>query len=561
MTITRRKILLGAALAPALSHRAASAAAPPASSAPSAAFVSIKSRQAAWLRTAEALKPVLRKTVQTPLALVTAVPDSALVLRFRMEREADAAMLASRLLKKGDSFILDFGGHRTGHFEFELVGEGSGVDAPVRLRLTFGEAPPDVAEPLHPSAGTMSTSWLPDEIINVDFLPQKVRMPRRYAFRYVKVEVLDTSPTFGVRFRQVRAVALTSAGRPPAPLNSGDALLDRIDQVGLATLRDCMQTVYEDGPRRDQRLWIGDTRLQALAAYASFGGEKLVKRCLYLFAAFPREQDCLVAGCVYEKPAPNYGGIVIFDYAALFNATLYDYVKQTGDKAAGLDLWPVALRQVELLSAHLDPSGMFVDPKDIWLFIDWAKELDRTTSVQGVLIYAFERTLWLARLIGRERDVAQLPARIQQMRAAAHARCFDGERGVFVSGEARQVSWASQAWMAIAGVPQTPEQGRQAIVRAMAQADATRPTTPYLYHHIVEGMLSCGMRDEALALIKRYWGGMVAAGADTFWEIYEPDKPLSSPYGDIHLNSYCHAWSCTPSYFLRARGLADVKPS
>jgi hypothetical protein len=29
-----------------------------------------------------------------------------------------------------------------------------------------------------------------------------------------------------------------------------------------------------------------------------------------------------------------------------------------------------------------------------------------------------------------------------------------------------------------------------------------------------------------------------------------------SPYGDHHINSYCHAWSCTPSYFIRSRGLA-----
>jgi hypothetical protein len=51
---------------------------------------------------------------------------------------------------------------------------------------------------------------------------------------------------------------------------------------------------------------------------------------------------------------------------------------------------------------------------------------------------------------------------------------------------------------------------------------------------------------------------MIAAGADTFWEVYDPATPLSSPYGDIHINSYCHAWSCTPSYFFRARGLADA---
>jgi alpha-L-rhamnosidase len=49
----------------------------------------------------------------------------------------------------------------------------------------------------------------------------------------------------------------------------------------------------------------------------------------------------------------------------------------------------------------------------------------------------------------------------------------------------------------------------------------------------------------------------VEAGADTFWEVYDPAQPLSSPYGDIHINSFCHAWSCTPSYFLRSGILAS----
>ena len=32
--------------------------------------------------------------------------------------------------------------------------------------------------------------------------------------------------------------------------------MQRIDAVSIATLRDCMQTTFEDGPRRDQRLWV-----------------------------------------------------------------------------------------------------------------------------------------------------------------------------------------------------------------------------------------------------------------------------------------------------------------
>src|SRR5689334_14854252 len=228
----------------------------PESTGSGAPFEVMRARRGAWLSQAQALTPTLSQTEQAPVGLVHFTADPSLVLRYRVERDSSGS-LEERLLKKGDSFTLDFGGHRTGHFSFDLIGEGRGVDAPVRLRLTFGEVPTDVAEPLYPYTGLLAIGWLPDEVINVDYLPQSVHMPRRYAFRFVKVEVIDTSSTSAVRFRNVRATALTSSGVAPAALRTGDDLLDRIDAVGVATLRDCMQTVFEDGPRRDQRLWLG----------------------------------------------------------------------------------------------------------------------------------------------------------------------------------------------------------------------------------------------------------------------------------------------------------------
>lgn len=44
---------------------------------------------------------------------------------------------------------------------------------------------------------------------------------------------------------------------------------------------------------------------------------------------------------------------------------------------------------------------------------------------------------------------------------------------------------------------------------------------------------------------------MLNAGADAFWEVWDPQKPKASPYGGFIANSFCHAWSCTPSYFIR----------
>jgi alpha-L-rhamnosidase len=508
--------------------------------------------KAGYLAVAEALKPVLTETRCTPVSLVQAVADSTWFLRWRMDAVAPAAALRERRLKRGDAFILDFGRHMAGYFTFSLVGEGDAVDSPVRLRIVFGEVPGDVAEPL--DAGTLSRAWMPDEIVNVDFLPRKVRLGRRHAFRYVKVEVMDTSPNFAVRFDEVGAAAVTSAGAVPKPLPASVAeLLRRIDQVSIATLRDCMQTVFEDGPRRDQRLWIGDLRLQALTNYATFRNFRLVKRCLYLFAGLPRE-DGLVAACVYDNPRPLCGRQYIMDYAVLYGATVRDYVAATGDTAAARALWPVVKRQMEIVGRFVGADGVFRDPGGWWIFIDWREELDKTAAMHAVLLFGLKQALEVARAAGKEHEAAEYATRIGQMREAARAAFYDAGRKVFVSGKDRQVSWASQAWMVHAGVA-GKEEGAAALRAAMNDAGAVRPGTPYLYHYFVDAMLECGMKSEALDLARKYWGGMVEAGADTFWEIYDPSDALLSPYKSVSTNSYCHAWSCTPAYLLRARGL------
>lgn len=75
--------------------------------------------------------------------------------------------------------------------------------------------------------------------------------------------------------------------------------------------------------------------------------------------------------------------------------------------------------------------------------------------------------------------------------------------------------------------------------------------TPYMYHHVAEALFQTGMKVEAIQLIKDYWGKMISLGADTFWEAFMPEDINYSPYGSPLVNSYCHAWSCTPAYLFR----------
>ena len=85
----------------------------------------------------------------------------------------------------------------------------------------------------------------------------------------------------------------------------------------------------------------------------------------------------------------------------------------------------------------------------------------------------------------------------------------------------------------------------------MAQTPGVPMVTPYAYHHFIQALMENGLTEQAVSAMKGYWGGMLRAGADTFWELYDPGDPLASPYGSRAINSFCHAWSSTPAYFIR----------
>src|SRR5215472_4935681 len=113
-----------------------------------------------WLSIAGKLKPKLHENVKTPRTLVQPVADASQFLRWHMDEAAPAANLKNKLLRDGDAAILDFGEHITGHFAVTIIGEGDQIDAPARIKFTFGECPAEVAEPFDPYKGWLSRSWL-----------------------------------------------------------------------------------------------------------------------------------------------------------------------------------------------------------------------------------------------------------------------------------------------------------------------------------------------------------------------------------------------------------------
>ena len=127
---------------------------------------------------------------------------------------------------------------------------------------------------------------------------------------------------------------------------------------------------------------------------------------------------------------------------------------------------------------------------------------------------------------------------------------------MFISGADRQISWASQVWAVLAGIVEG-EEAAACLDAVAACPDAVKMVTPYMMHHYVEALCRTGRKEQARQVIRDYWGAMIDQGADTYWELFNPADPDESPYGSPVVNSYCHAWSCTPAWFLRSGILAE----
>lgn len=492
---------------------------------------------------------IIEKKV-TPQHVVTIESNSSAIHGWAVTSSKPIEELSEIPMGKGDEVIIDFGAPHVGYVSLNFSPVGSPPDAPLHVRFTFGEMPIEVKKDFAEYDGWISSSWLQQEVVHVDVLPGKVELPRRYSFRYLKVEVLDTSPKYRVVIDDISVNHQTSADQTQVQPYEPESKLKRdIDTVSLKTLENCMQEVFEDGPKRDRRLWLGDLRLQAIANYETYKNYDLVKHDLYLFAATTNTEGQVSAN-VFVRPNVIPDDTYLFDYSLMFVVSVYDYYQATGDIETLKDLWPTALKQIEIAFNNVDEQGIVIDhPDEWWAFFDWNDDLNKQASAQGAFIYTLSRAATLADTLGDDQRDTLLNKREQLINAAKH-HLFDDKSGYFISGDIKQVSWSSQVWMVLAGVLDQ-EVSQKLMLQLLEDKPSVKMVTPYMHHHLVDALLCVGLNNLAEKHIYDYWGEMVSLGADTFWELFDPDNPSYSPYGSPLINSYCHAWSCTPTYFLR----------
>lgn len=483
-------------------------------------------------------KPLLHKRID-PVAVVDIVENKSAFQGYEVKKIQD---ITFPFILEKESVIIDFGSHYTGylHIALENGTDDHIADSPTNIAFRFGEMPIEIMEDVEDSEFSLSIGWLQHDFKTVAFMPYQGSLERRYSFRYLQLKRVD-SMRFPVKVAQlyldsVSAVDIDSAKK----VDIQDPLLQKIDAMCVKTLVECEQDVFEDGPKRDRRLWIGDLRLQALVDYETFDNLDLIRRCIYLFAEH-RNDLGLVAPCVFPDTPPYVDQWFYLDYCLCIIPCLCDYTLHTQDLSLARELFDVAMRQIEYTDSIFNRKTRTLDAM---FFIDHG-DYDRSVAALGYFAYVLRQMIRISEALGKATDLTALLSQVDQ----ALLSYYDPKVGLFVTGKG-EISWHSQAWAALSGALDTA--AAQQLLEKTAEIDPDiKFSSPFMMHYYLEALYTNGLPEKALACIKDFWGGILDAGFDCCPECFQFGNERLSPYSHPAMNSACHAWSCTPSYWIR----------
>ena len=494
-----------------------------------------------FIKKAVDLKRPLKETEHFPVSTVKFAENEACFQNLEAVKEDNFSLPV--ILNPSESVTLDFGEHFVGYISLTLdhFPEKRITDSPVRLYFSFGEFPLEIMTPPEEYKGGLGSGWLQNEERSFVFLPARGTLDRRYSFRYLKIKRTD-SGAFPVKITKIKVNAVSAVSLEDAPTyEASDERLKKIYDMSVKTLKECEQEVFEDGPKRDRRLWIGDLRLQALTDYRIFSNLDLIKRCIYLFAGATGEHK-MVAPCIFPDSPPYVDEWTFCDYSLYFISCLYDYLLNTDDLALVTELYDTARAQADIVFSHINTEKGITDLRP---FVDWCPDLDKSVAFFGIFIYTMKQLIFISERL--KKDYSVIDSYIEAVKTAL-LKFLDKDKMLFITSSG-QISVHSNVWAVLSSV--LTEEENLLILDNIKKIDTPfTMRTPYMRHFYIEALYNNGLFAEALEFIKEYWGKIADAGFDCCPEVFNPENEFESPYRAPEINSACHAWSCTPAYWI-----------
>ena len=364
-------------------------------------------------------------------------------------------------------------------------------------------------------------------------------------FRFLRIDTLDEEAE--IKLKTVVAATSIDERKEVGYFECDDEKVNEIWKTATYTLRLCLQNGYFwDGIKRDRLVWIGDLYPEMRAAHCLFGDIPETENSLR-YAMNGRPANSWMDGI----PAYSLWWLIIL-------AEEYSLRKDT---AWAEEFIPYAEEVLAFVDGFIGEDGTTDYPQN---FVDWptkyteGEPIEKKTDSAAGVYYLNKKTLEKVKCLPLSKAAL---ARVTAMEARLSKHQPKVVKYKQISGIG---VWAGDL----------SKNNEKIILEGGAQGMST-----FLSYFILTGAAAYGKYDEALCMLKDYYGGMLSVGATSFWEDFDLEwlkdagridelpvagkKDIHGDYGKFcyrgFRHSFCHGWSAGVVPFL-AETVLGVKP-
>lgn len=441
------------------------------------------------------------------------------------------------VIKPGGGLVLDFGKEIAGSVElFTTASAAHGAAVQIRCGESVAETMAEIGE-----RNAQNDHALRDQVVKLPWLGKTTIGPS--GFRFVRIDNADAK--IPVQLSQVRAVLTLRDVPYVGSFKCSDDRLNKIWETGAYTVHLNMQDYLWDGIKRDRLVWIGDMYPEVSVIDSVFGFNDVVPKSLDLTRDITSPTSWMNGISSYSM-----WWILIHEDWYMHHGDI-DYLKQQ-------QVYLTAL--LKHLAQYVDANGK--EQLDGMRFLDWPTQSDSVAvheGLQAMLTLAMESGARLSTILDDKETAALCTATAKRLRK--HMPEFSGRK-------------APAALLSIAGFRDAAE-----VSDKILKKDGPKDLSTFYGFFVLTALAKSNDIDAALDFISQYWGGMLDAGATTFWEDFDlawtknagridqlpvpGKKDLHGDFGGYcytgFRHSFCHGWSGGPTAWL-SRNVLGVTP-
>lgn len=342
-----------------------------------------------------------------------------------------------------------------------------------------------------------------------------------------------------------------------------DADSDKIWDVSIRTLRNCMFDGYSDCPFYEQLQYSGDSYSVGLFHYLLSGDDRLTRQAITNFAA------SVTAEGLTQSRFPSHVPQIIAGFSPYWIMQVCEHHLFFGDSKYTRSFLPRIDGVLDFYDAHIDELGLVSGfSEDVWQYVDWVTTWGATDEHpdKGVpssgrksnrhtffsLLYALvlQKAARLVIDVDRPGYAAEYTARAASIVKAVQTHCFDGQ---FFTDSTADIaddlaySQHCQVFAVLSGA--APPSTAGPLLRACF-ADPKFSKCSYVmqfYAFRAYAIAGDDVYEGFWPTVWNPWRGMLKQNLTTWQE------------DDVRQRSDCHAWGSVPIYEYCTE-LAGVQP-